>query len=93
MLSVKEYVKLSGCNLVHKCDVVPFANAVSKRNVILAVSLVGGEIPLALVRNVKPLKMQQLDYEMSLRNAKDWFAKHPPNFDSRWTDACRWDTD
>lgn len=43
--------------------------------------------------NVKPFKMQQVDNEIGLRGAKEWFAKHPPNFDVRWTDASRWDGD
>ena len=45
--------------------------------------------------NVKPFKMQQIDHEIALRGAKEWFAKHPPNTDPnyRWTDALRWDRD
>lgn len=45
--------------------------------------------------NVKPFKMQQIDQEIGLRKASEWFAKHPPNIDPnfRWTDALRWDRD
>lgn len=43
--------------------------------------------------NVKPFRMQQLDIEIDRRSAQEWFAKHPPNFNSRWTDVCRWDKD
>lgn len=43
--------------------------------------------------NVKPFKMEQINQEIGLRGAKEWFAKHPPNFDSRWSDANRWDRD
>lgn len=42
--------------------------------------------------NVKPLKMQQIDHEISLRNT---FTKHLANIDPnfRWTDINRWDKD
>ena len=41
----------------------------------------------------RPFEMQQIDHELSLRGAKEWAEKHPPNLDplNRWTDKERWE--
>ena len=43
----------------------------------------------------KTFEMNKISEELGLREAKEWFEKHPPNLDPnfRWTDAARWDKD
>ena len=43
----------------------------------------------------KTFEMEQISRELGERGAKEWFEKHPPNFDPnfRWSDANIWDKD
>lgn len=41
----------------------------------------------------KSFLMEQISQELGLRDAAEWFEKHPPNLDPnyRWTDKSRWE--
>ena len=41
----------------------------------------------------RPYGMEQIGQELGERGAKEWFKKHPPIPDTRWTDANRWEKD
>ena len=40
---------------------------------------------------VRSLEMEKISQELGSRGAKEWFAKHPPTPNFRWTDANRWE--